>query len=211
MKEAVIIDAVRTPMGRREGLLKGWHPVDLLAFTLTGLARRNQLDPALIDDVISGCVMQVGEQSLNIARNAVLAAGFPETVPGTTIDRQCGSSQQAIHFAAQGVLSGAYDVAIACGVESMTRVPLGSSRGQPTTDPFGSRMAARYSDGLVHQGISAELISQKWDLRRADLDALGLESHRRAACAPMDGRLAAQIVPVPVQTEAGASPRFDRD
>src|SRR5690242_6327332 len=156
MREAVIVEAVRTPLGRRNGMLKGWHPVDLLAFTLAALVDRASLEPRLIDDVIAGCVMQTGEQSLNIARNAALAAGFPETVPGTTIDRQCGSSQQAIHFAAQGVLSGAYDVAIACGVESMTRVPLGSSRGEPPADPFGRRLAERYADGFVHQGISAE-------------------------------------------------------
>src|SRR5215469_16872085 len=127
VREAVIIDAVRTPLGRRDGMLKSWHPVDLLAFTLRGLIDRNKLDPALIDDVIAGCVGQVGEQSLNIARNAVLAAGFPESVPATSVDRQCGSSQQAIHFAAQGVLAGTYEIAIACGVESMTRVPMGAS------------------------------------------------------------------------------------
>lgn len=211
MREAVIVEAVRTPLGRRNGMLKGWHPVDLLAFTLAALVDRVGLDPALIDDVIAGCVMQVGEQSLNIARSAVLAAGFPESVPGTTVDRQCGSSQQAIHFAAQGVLSGAYDIAIACGVESMTRVPLGSSRGEPTTDPFGRRMAERYSEGLVHQGISAELVAQKWGLRRGDLDALGLESHKRADRAATEGRLASQIVPVPVENDEGASLLFDRD
>src|SRR5713226_10224576 len=129
-REAVIVDAVRTPLGRRDGMLKNWHPVDLLGFTLAGLAKRNKLDPALIDDVIAGCVGQVGEQAFNIGRNAVLAAGFPESVPGTTVDRQCGSSQQAIHFAAQGVIAGSYDIAIGCGVESMTRVPLGSSYQQ---------------------------------------------------------------------------------
>src|SRR5246127_740447 len=126
-KEAVIIDAIRTPLGRRNGMLKDWHPVDLLGFTLKGLVERNKLDPALIDDVIAGCVMQVGEQTANVARNAVLAAGFPESVPGTTVDRQCGSSQQAIHFAAQGVMAGSYDVVIGCGVESMSRVPMGSA------------------------------------------------------------------------------------
>src|SRR5512146_930115 len=126
-REAVIVDAVRTPMGRRDGMLKDWHPVDLLAHTLRGLVARNHLNPELIDDVIAGCVMQAGEQAANIGRNAALAAGFPESVPGTTVDRQCGSSQQAIHFAAQGVISGAYDVVIACGVEVMSRVPLGAS------------------------------------------------------------------------------------
>ena len=140
MREAVIVDAVRTPVGRREGSLKNWHPVDLLAHTLRTLAERNHLDPALIDDVIGGCVMQVGEQSVNITRNAVLAAGFPESVPATTVDRQCGSSQQAIHFAAQGVLAGSYDVAVACGVECMTRVPLGSSAKAGPGQPFGPLM-----------------------------------------------------------------------
>ena len=154
MKQAIIVDAVRTPLGRRDGMLKGWHPVDLLGFTLKGLVERNKLDPAQIDDVIAGCVMQVGEQSLNIARNAVLAAGFPESVPATTVDRQCGSSQQAIHFAAQGVLAGSYDVVIACGVESMTRVPMdasatnGPGHGRRPLQPRGS--AHRDSDGAGH-------------------------------------------------------------
>src|SRR5271168_1481432 len=143
MREAVIVDAIRTPVGKRDGMLKGWHPVDLLAHTLKALVQRNHLDPAEIDDVIVGCVSQVGEQALNIGRNAVLAAGFPESVPGTTVDRQCGSSQQAIHFAAQGVLSGAYDIAIAAGVESMSRVPMGSNTQGPGA-PFGPLMNERY-------------------------------------------------------------------
>src|SRR5712672_1005591 len=158
-REAVIVDAVRTPLGRRDGMLKAWHPVDLLGFTLKGLVARNKLDPARIDDVIAGCVMQVGEQTANVGRNAVLAAGFPESVPGTTVDRQCGSSQQAIHFAAQGVIAGSYDIAIGCGVESMTRVPMGSSV-LPGSEPFGA-MALRYPEGLVPQGLSAELIAAK--------------------------------------------------
>src|SRR5216684_2532199 len=124
-REAVIVDAVRTPLGKRDGMLKGWHPVDLLGHTLNGLVQRTKLNPELIEDVIAGCVMQVGEQAANIARNAVLAAGFPESVPGTSVDRQCGSSQQGAHFAAQGVMAGSYDIAIACGVECMSRVPLG--------------------------------------------------------------------------------------
>ncbi len=143
MREAVIVDAVRTPIGRRDGALKGWHPVDLLAHTLRPGAR-NKLDPALIDDVIAGCVGQVGEQAFNVARNAVLAAGFPESVPGTTVDRQCGSSQQAAHFAAQGVIAGSYDIAIACGVESMTRVPMGSNGAGPGK-PFGPQVMRRYN------------------------------------------------------------------
>jgi acetyl-CoA acyltransferase len=203
MKEAVIIDAVRTPMGRREGMLKGWHPVDLLAFTLTGLVQRNQLDPALIDDVISGCVMQVGEQSFNIARNAVLAAGFPESVPATTVDRQCGSSQQAIHFAAQGVLAGSYDVAIACGVESMTRVPMGASAAFGPGKPFGPAMMRRYSNVHFHQGISAEMLAERYQLSRECLDQFSLESHRRAARATQEGWFSREILPLPVETEQG--------
>src|ERR1044071_7765907 len=144
-REAVIIDAVRTPLGRRDGMLKSWHPVDLLGFTLRGLTQRNKLDPAQIDDVIAGCVGQVGEQALNVARNAVLAAGFPESVPGTTVDRQCGSSQQALHFAAQGVMAGAYDVVVAGGVESMSRVPMGTSVSIGGA-PFGPRMSKRFAD-----------------------------------------------------------------
>src|SRR3989449_7825700 len=180
MREAVIVDAVRTAVGRRNGRLKDWHPVDLMAQVLSAVVQRTGIDAGLVEDVIVGCVMQVGEQSLNIGRNAALAAGFPETVPGTTVDRQCGSSQQAIHFAAQGVISGAYDVVIAGGVESMTRGPMGSSAQGPGV-PFGSKMLRRYDNGLVHQGISADLIAQKWELNRSELDEFSLESHRRAA------------------------------
>src|SRR6266516_2902049 len=181
MREAVIVEAVRTAVGRKNGRLKDWHPVDLMAQVLSALVQRTGMDTNLVEDVIIGCVSQVGEQSLNVGRNAALAAGFPETVPGTTVDRQCGSSQQAIHFAAQGVISGAYDVVIAGGVESMTRVPLGSSYAQGPGAPFGSRMLHRYNNGLVHQGISADLVAQKWELSRAELDEFSLESHRRAA------------------------------
>jgi acetyl-CoA acetyltransferase family protein len=198
-REAVIVEAVRTPVGRRGGKLKDWHPVDLLAFALDALIRRAGIDPGQIDDVIAGCVSQVGEQAVNVARNAVLAAGFPESVPGVTIDRQCGSSQQAVHFAAQGVIAGAYDAAIACGVEVMSRVPLGSSYGNGPGQPFGPRMRARYGDGLVHQGISAELIADRWNLSRADLDALSLESHRRAARASAEGIFEREIVPLPAR------------
>ncbi|HET7639162.1 MAG TPA: beta-ketoacyl synthase N-terminal-like domain-containing protein, partial [Ktedonobacteraceae bacterium] len=158
-REAVIVEAVRTAVGRRNGRLKDWHPVDLMAQVLSALVQRTGLEPGLVEDVIVGCVSQVGEQSLNVGRNAALAAGFPETVPGTTVDRQCGSSQQAIHFAAQGVLSGAYDVVIAGGVESMTRVPMGSSSQGPGR-PFGNQMIQRYDNKLVHQGISADLVAQ---------------------------------------------------
>ena len=201
--DAVIIDAVRTPLGRRNGKLAGWHPVDLAAHTLRALVERNDLDPGVVDDVVMGVVMQVGEQTLCTGRNAVLAAGFPDHVPGTSIDRQCGSSQQAIHFAAQGVMAGAYDVVIAAGVESMTRVPDGLVAASPGQSPFGPKMHERYPN-LVPQGISAELIAEKWGLAREELDAFALESHRRAARATDEGRFEHQIVPVPVSTDDGS-------
>jgi acetyl-CoA acetyltransferase family protein len=208
MTTAVIIDAVRTPLGRRNGMLAEWHPVDLAGWVLRTLVERSDLDPALVDDVIMGCVSQVGEQGLNIGRNAVLAAGFPDSVPATSVDRQCGSSQQALHFAAQGVMAGAYDVVIAAGVESMTRVPMGSSL-LPGRDPFGPRVHERYPD-LVPQGLSAELIAEKWSLGREELDAFALESHQRAAQATDEGRFEREIVPVPVLSEDGGA-AFDRD
>ena len=211
MREAVIVEAVRTAVGRKNGRLKDWHPVDLMAQVLSALAQRTGVDTNLVEDVIIGCVSQVGEQSLNVGRNAALAAGFPETVPGTTVDRQCGSSQQAIHFAAQGVISGAYDVVIAGGVESMTRVPLGSSYAQGPGAPFGSQMLRRYNNGLVHQGISADLVAQKWELGREELDAFSLESHRRAARATAEGRFKSQIVPIEVKNEDGTTSMFAQD
>ncbi|MFF3453400.1 thiolase family protein [Streptomyces sp. NPDC002730] len=182
MRDAVIVEAVRTPIGKGKpgGVLHDERPVDLLARTLAALVERGGIDPVLVDDVIGGCVTQVGDQSLNITRHAVLAAGFPESVPGMTVDRQCGSSQQAAHIAAQGVISGAYDIAIACGVESMSRVPMGSNV-LPGSDPFGRRLGERYPQGLVGQGISAELIAARWKISREELDAFALESHRRAA------------------------------
>src|ERR1700675_4371634 len=186
MREAVIVVAVRTPVGRRDGGLKNWHPVDLLAHTLKTIVQRNKLDPALVDDVIAGCVGQAGEQAFNIARNALLAAGFPESVPGTTVDRQCGSSQQAVHFAAQGVIAGAYDIVVAAGVESMSRVPMGTSI-LPGTNPFGEAFKQRYSEGLVPQGISAELIAAKWGLSRLQLDEFSAGSHEKAAHATKEG------------------------
>lgn len=200
MREAVIVEAVRTPIGKRNGRLSQWHPIDLLAYTLVELIRRAGIDPASIDDVIAGCYSQIGEQSMNIGRNAALAAGFPESVPGTTVDRQCGSSQQAIHFAAQGVMSGAYDIVIACGVESMSRVPMGSSAQGPG-QPSSPRLMARYTGGLIGQGLSAEAIARKWGLTRADVDAFSLESHQRAARATDEGRFAQEIVPVPVGSD----------
>jgi acetyl-CoA acyltransferase len=183
MATAVIVDALRTPSGRGKpgGALSDWHPVDLLATVLRELVGRHDLDPALVDDVIAGCLSQVGEQSVNIARNAALAAGFPESVPGTTVDRQCGSSQQAVAFAAQGVIAGAYDIVIACGVELMSKNPIGfATLGM---DNWGSSIAERYDDGLVGQGISAELIAARWDLERESLDEFAARSHRLAASA----------------------------
>jgi acetyl-CoA acyltransferase len=196
METAVIIDAVRTPMGKRNGLLSGWHPVDLASETLRALVERNRLDPILVDDVIMGCVSQVGEQTFNIARNAVLAASWPESVPGVTLDRQCGSSQQAAHFAAQGVMAGVYDVVVAAGVESMSRVPMGISFSQGPGKPFGPKMTERYDHQLVPQGISAEMIADQWSLQREDLDRIAYDSHMRAQRATEEGRFEAQIIPI---------------
>jgi len=201
MQTAVIVDAVRTPLGRRNGRLASWHPVDLAAHTLRAIVERNGLDPVLVDDVLMGCVSQVGDQSVNVARNSVLAAGFPDSVVGATIDRQCGSSQQAMHFAAQGVMAGAYDIVIAAGVESMSRVPMGSSV-LPGSQPFGPKMLERYPD-LVPQGLSAELISDKWGISREANDAFAAESHRRAARATDEGHFEREIVPVPIATDNG--------
>jgi len=205
MTTAVIIDAVRTPGGKRNGKLKNWHAVDLASETLKALQERNDLDPELIDDVIMGCVMQVGEQSLNVGRNAVLAAGWPESVPSTTIDRQCGSSQQALHFAAQGVMAGAYDVVVASGVEGMSRTPMGSSVVKDLGFPFGPRVMARYAPtgGLVGQGIGAEMIADKWGISREDLDAFSAESHRRAAQATAEGRFENEIVSLAIRDDDG--------
>jgi acetyl-CoA acyltransferase len=167
------------------------------------VVQRSKLDPAQIDDVIAGCVMQVGEQAANVARNAVLAAGFPESVPGTTVDRQCGSSQQAAHFAAQGVLAGSYDIAIACGVECMTRVPMGSSAANGPGKPFGPSVARRYNNVVFNQGIGAEMMAERWKISREDLDAFSLESHRRAARATEEGRFCNEIIPVAIEAETG--------
>ncbi|MFK0403264.1 thiolase family protein [Microbacterium sp. NPDC090225] len=194
--EAVLVDVVRTPVGRGKpgGALSGVHPVDLAAGVLQALLERNGLDSRQIDDVLLGCVSQVGDQSTNIARQAVLAAGFDEGVPGATIDRQCGSSQQAVHIAAQGIMAGAYDIVIAGGVESMSRVPLGSSAAGGS--PMSPRVRARYPEGLVNQGVSAELIAQRWGLDRDALDAYAAESHRRAADAWAEGFFDRAIVGV---------------
>ena len=198
MQRAVVVDAVRTPSGKRNGKLEGYHPVDLAAVTLRALVERNDLDPGLVDDVIMGCVMQTGEQGVNVGRNAALAAGFPEDVVGTTVDRQCGSGQQSSHFAAQGVIAGAYDVVIAAGVESMTRVPMGITAQQGPGKPFGPLMVERYARSLVPQGISAEMVAEKWGLSREALDRIAYDSHMRAVRATEEGRFDREIVPVEV-------------
>ncbi|MGN6692814.1 MAG: thiolase family protein, partial [Aquihabitans sp.] len=205
MATAVIVDAVRTPGGKRYGKLSGWHAADLAAETLKALAERNNLDPALVEDVIMGCVMQVGNQSVNVGRSAVLAAGWPEEVPATTIDRQCGSSQQSAHFAAQGVIAGAYDVVIAAGVEVMSTTPMGASV-TPGSFPMGPKVMERYAPrgGVVMQGTSAEIIANKWGLSREDLDEYSVRSHQRAAAATAEGRFENEIIPV-------LEKRFDRE
>ena len=217
MRDAVIVETVRTAVGRRNGKLKGWHPVDLAAETLRALVERAGVEPDRVEDVIMGCVMQIGEQGVNVGRNAALAAGFPEDVPGTTVDRQCGSSQQAAHFAAQGVIAGAYDVVIAAGVEVMTRVPMGSSvMGVTRPDggaslPFGPAMMNRYNKGLVPQGISAEMIAEKWGLSREELDRFSVASHEKAARATEEGRFEAEIVPVTISLDDGSTEEFRTD
>ncbi|MEU4800098.1 thiolase family protein [Streptomyces sp. NPDC023327] len=197
MRDAVIVEAVRTPVGKGKpnGALAGVHPVELLAHTLRALVDRSGIDPALVDDVIGGTVDQVAEQAMNTTRYAVLSAGFPESVPATTVDRQCGSSQQAVHFAAQGVMSGAYDMAVACGVESMSRVPMWSNV-PAGADPFGPGVAERYPEGLVPQGISAELIAAKWSLGRERMDAFATTSHQRATHAWDAGLFDAETAPI---------------
>ena len=212
MHDAVIVDAVRTPGGRRNGKLSSWHPAELGAHVLKALAERNNLDPALVDDVVTGCVMQVGQQSLNIGRNAVLAAGWPESVPATTVDRQCGSSQQAIHFAAQGVMAGAYDVVVALGVEVMSTTPMGASVVKGDLGmPFPDSMIERYAEtGLPPQGIGADMIADEYGITREDLDAFGAQSQQRAEQATIEGRFEAEIIPVPVEVD-GETVMFSRD
>jgi acetyl-CoA acyltransferase len=205
MADAVVVDVVRTPGGKRNGSLRNWHSADLAAETLRALVKRNDLDPALIEDVIMGCVMQVGEQGINVGRNAVLAAGFPETVCATTIDRQCGSSQQAVAFAAQAVMSRVHEIVVAAGVEVMTRTPMGSSVVPGLGKPFGPKVQERYRDrgGLVNQGISAELIADQWGLTREDLDRFGYESQMRASKATQEGRFEREIVPIEIKDDEG--------
>jgi acetyl-CoA acyltransferase len=210
--DAVIVDAVRTPAGKRGGSLSGWHPADLAGELLAALQLRTGIDPALVDDVVMGCVTQVGPQSTNIARTAVLAAGWPVSVPGTTVDRQCGSSQQAIHFAAQSIMSGVNDVVVAAGIECMSTVPMFSNApGGDIREVYGEVVQERFGDresyglpGLVPQGISAELICDRWQLGRAELDEFSLRSHELAAAARDAGRFDSQIWPVQVR-------RRDRD
>ncbi|MEV4758755.1 acetyl-CoA C-acyltransferase [Micromonospora sp. NPDC049559] len=208
MRDAVIVGAVRTPVGRRKGGLAGVHPVDLSAHVLRALAERTGLDPSDVDDVVWGCVSQVGEQAWNVGRNAVLAAGWPEAVPGTTLDRQCGSSQQALHFAAATVIAGQADLVVAGGAESMTRVPMGASAQLPGGGlPYGDQVRERYrgvpgfADGEpvpFNQGVGAELIAQRWGLPRTRLDEFALASHEKAAAAQDAGAFEPEIAPVPV-------------
>ena len=194
MRDAVIVEAVRTPVGKRNGGLSGVHPVELSAHVLRALAERSGVDPAVVDDVVWGCVSQAGEQTLDIARTAVLAAGWPDSVTGVTVDRQCGSSQQAVHFAAAGLVAGQYDVVVAGGVESMSRVPMGSSiNGQ---NPLGSSFLERYHGTFPNQGVGAEMIAGQWGFSRTQLDEFSLASHEKAAAATDEGRFAAQIAPV---------------
>ena len=197
-RDAVVVDAVRTPVGRRGGGLSGTHPVDLSAHVLDALVARTGLDPALVEDVVWGCVSQTGEQAVNVGRNAALAAGWPEDVVGVTLDRQCGSSQQAVHFAAAGVISGQYDVAVAGGVESMSRVPMLCTVTQGPGVPFGPRMMARYAGvgGLVPQGESAEIIAERWKLSRTELDEIAVRSHANAAAAADSGGFEGELAPL---------------
>ncbi|OZG29401.1 acetyl-CoA acetyltransferase [Williamsia sp. 1138] len=206
MRDAVIVDAVRSPVGKRGGGLSGLHPVDLSAQVLQALAARNNLDPARVDDVIWGCVSQVGEQAGCIGRYAVLAAGWPEEVPGFTVDRQCGSSQQAVHLAAAGVIAGHYDVAIAGGVESMSRVPMGAAKAEGAHGkPFGPMVRERYDNFAFNQGIGAEMIADEFGLSRTDLDQHALDSHEKAAAAIDEGRFVDQIAPITVTADDGTT------
>jgi acetyl-CoA acyltransferase len=210
MREAVIVEAVRSPIGKKNGSLAGWHPVDLLAEVLKAAVERTGIDPATVDDHITGCVSQTGEQAINIARNAWLAAGLPEEIPATTIDRQCGSSQQAAHFGAQGIMAGVYDLVVASGIENMTRVPMGVTASQGPGFPFSQTLMDRYEGGLVPQGVSAEIIAEKWDLSRQQLDEFSIRSHERAGAAIKDGKFEQEIHPIKVEGEGG-SQLFEND
>ena len=202
MREAVIVDTLRTPIGKRKGALAGWHPTDLLGFALRALLERNDVDPALIDDVVGGCVTQAGEQACNVTRNAWVAAGLPWHVPATSVDRQCGSSQQAMHFVAQGVMAGAYDLAIACGVESMSRAPM-SSNSKGGTGPFSPAFLEACNGVLGTQFWVSEVLAEKFGISREEMDAFAVESHTRAAANTDNGHFAKEIVPVPIKGEDG--------
>ncbi|CAB5039111.1 unannotated protein [freshwater metagenome] len=201
-REAVIVDTIRTPIAKRKGQLAGWHPADLLGFTLLGLLDRTGVDPELIDDVIGGCVTQVGEQSTNVTRNAWVGAGLPQNVAATTVDRQCGSSQQAVHFAAQGVLAGAYDLSIACGVESMTRAPL-ASNASGGMGPFSGDYLRVIDNQLMTQFQISQMLADRHGITREQMDALAVESHRRAQASTDSGAFATEILPVPVKDSEG--------
>jgi acetyl-CoA acetyltransferase family protein len=202
MTDAVILDAIRTPIGKRKGALAGWHPTDLLGHVLSAIVERNGIDPAIVDDVIGGCVTQSGEQGTNVTRNAWVAAGLPQTVAATTVDRQCGSSQQAVHFAAQGVMAGAYDLVIACGVESMTRAPM-ASNARGGTGPFSPAFLAACDNQLKMQFEVAQKIANDWGITRAEMDAFAIESHRRASEAQKAGAFKREIVPINLRDEDG--------
>ncbi|MHB1712545.1 MAG: thiolase family protein [Acidimicrobiales bacterium] len=202
-REAVIVDVVRTAFGKRNGALAHWHPADLLAFALSSLVERTGLDPERVDDVIGGCVTQVGEQSTNVARNGWVAAGLPQTVPATTVDRQCGSSQQAAHFAAAGVVAGHYDLVVACGVEVMSRVPL-ASNARGGIGPFPPSFADAVDGRVWAQFRVAQLLADRWGITREEMDAFSLESHRRAAAATDSGHFAREALAVPIKGEDGS-------
>jgi acetyl-CoA acyltransferase len=202
MREAVIVDTVRTPIGKRKGALSGWHPTDLLGFALRGLLDRNDVDPALVEDVVGGCVTQAGEQGCNVTRIAWVAAGLPWHVPATSVDRQCGSSQQAMHFVAQGVMAGAYDLAIACGVESMTRAPM-SSNARGGTGPFSPAFLEACNGVLGVQFWVAQVLADKYGVSREEMDAFAAESQRRAAASTDSGHFANEMIPVPLRDEDG--------
>jgi len=200
MRDAVIVEAVRTPVGKRNGGLAAVATADLSAIALNALVERAGVDPVLVDDVVWGCVSQIGEQAFDLARNAVLSAGWPESVPGTTVDRQCGSSQQAVHFAAAGVISGQYDIVVAGGAESMSRIPMGSSADGKW--PYGEGFRIRYGGSAPHQGVGAEMIAEQWGFSRTQLDEFGLGSHEKAGAAEDAGRFDDQIVAVPSASDA---------
>jgi acetyl-CoA acetyltransferase family protein len=202
VREAVIVDVVRTAFGKRKGALSGWHPADLLGFTLKELIARTGVDPERLDDVVTGCITQSGEQGCNIGRNAVVAGGLPWTLPATSVDRQCGSSQQAMHFVAASVMSGMYDIAVACGVESMTRVPM-ASNARGGTGPFSPGFMNAVDGKLYAQFRVAQELADKWGITRAEMDEFAVESHRRAAAATESGHFATEILPVPVKDEEG--------